>query len=113
MSTRCLTQVYEDGEVLLSMFRHHDGYPEGHGKDLSEFCDGFKIVDGISGRDSGKIANGMGCFSAQLIAHFKARFPVGGIYIYASSTRPEDTDCEYLYKIRPSGEALTVETSRI
>jgi hypothetical protein len=50
-----------------------DGYPDGHGQELADFLDGFKIVNGISteDRDFPKVANGMGCLAAQVIAHFK------------------------------------------
>jgi hypothetical protein len=63
------------------MYRHYDGYPSGHGKELADFLSPITIINGISrGQDVlGKFANGMGCLSAQLVKHFKDN--VGGIYL--------------------------------
>jgi hypothetical protein len=99
MSTRSLTHIYDDGKILLTFYRQSDGYPEGHGKDLSEFLTGFQIVNGLSG-DKGKIANGMGCLAAQIIKHFK-ECP-GGIYIYPLGS----SDCgeKYVYSVKISAE---------
>lgn len=101
MSTRSLTIVKdEDGRNLVTMYRHCDGYPEGHGQDLKDFMTGFRIVNGISSRDTGpKVANGMGCFAAQLIHHFKDG--IGQIYLQPSPKEYE----EYLYVISGQPEA--------
>ena len=97
MGTRSLTFVYEDKETpLVCMYAQWDGYPTGHGADLSKFLNSFDaIVSGINIKETRKIANGMGCLAAQMIAHFK--IGVGGYYIY-----PVDCgDCgqEYEYHI--------------
>ena len=41
MSTRCTTHFTwnEDGEPQAIVYRHADGYPEGHGVELQEFFD--------------------------------------------------------------------------
>lgn len=97
MSTRSLTHVYEDGKILLTFYRQSDGYPEGHGRELAKFLDGFRIVNGLCG-DEGKVANGMPCLAAFLVAHFKDG--PGGIYIYPAGA----SDCseEYVYRVRVS-----------
>ena len=96
MGTRSLTFVYEDNAPLVCMYAQWDGYPRGHGFDLSKFLNSFDaIVSGINTKETRKIANGMGCLAAQMIAHFKK--DVGGYYIY-----PVDCgDCgqEYEYHI--------------
>jgi hypothetical protein len=76
------------------MYRQYDGYPTGHGAELAEFLSGFEIVNGY-GEVKPKLANGMGCLAAQLIANFKQS--VGGFYIYAVT----DNDCgqEYEYHV--------------
>jgi hypothetical protein len=76
------------------MYRQYDGYPTGHGAELADFLSGFEIVNGY-GEVKPKLANGMGCLAAQLIANFKQS--VGGFYIYAVT----DTDCgqEYEYHV--------------
>jgi hypothetical protein len=95
MGTRSLTFVYNDDQAVLNLYRQFDGYREGHGRDLAEFLDGFTIVNGFGLKDDRKIANGMGCLAAQLVAHFKQS--VGGFYIHPVS----ETDCgqDYDYHI--------------
>ena len=94
MGTRSLTYVYSEDTPLINMYRQYDGYPSGHGAELAEFLSGFEIVNGY-GEVKPKLANGMGCLAAQLIANFKQT--VGGFYIYAVT----DTDCgqEYEYHV--------------
>ena len=94
MGTRSLTYVYSEDTPLINMYRQYDGYPTGHGAELAEFLSGFEIVNGY-GEVKPKLANGMGCLAAQLIANFKQS--VGGFYIYAVT----DNDCgqEYEYHV--------------
>jgi hypothetical protein len=86
--------VYDGGTPVINMYRQFDGYPSGHGAELAEFLSGFEIVNGY-GEVRPKLANGMGCLAAQLIAHFKQS--VGGFYIHPVT----DTDCwqEYEYHV--------------
>jgi hypothetical protein len=96
MGTRSLTFVYDGDKAIINMYRQFDGYPEGHGQELAEFLTSFdEIVNGYSPGDSRRIANGMGCLAAQMIAHFKDS--VGGFYIHAVT----DTDCwqDYEYHV--------------
>lgn len=93
MGTRSLTTVYEDGKKLLTMYRQMDGYPTGHGSDLKDFAEHMVIVNGIRMNDGRKIANGMGCFAAQLVAHFKNE--AGGIYIVPANTKDAGQEYEY------------------
>lgn len=99
MSTRSLTHIYEDDgkTILLTMYRHSDGYPEGHGADLAAFLDGIEIVNGLS-LNPKRVANGMPCLAAQVVAHFKDG--PGGIYIYKAGAK----DCgeEYTYHVKPN-----------
>ena len=94
MGTRSLTYVYSEDTPLINMYRQFDGYPSGHGAELAEFLSGFEVVNGF-GEVKPKLANGMGCLAAQLIANFKQS--VGGFYIYAVT----DNDCgqEYEYHV--------------
>jgi len=86
MGTRSLTHIIEDKKTLTTIYRQFDGYLSGHGSDLANFLADKKITN---------IANGMGCLSAQLIAHLKT--DVGNIYLYPPNTK----DCweEYTYYI--------------
>ncbi len=94
MGTRSLTHVAEDGETILTLYKQYDGYLDGHGLDLAEFLKDISIVNGISSNAT-KIANGMGCLSAQLVAHLKNS--PGNLYIYP----PNSKDCweEYTYHV--------------
>lgn len=108
VGTRSITVVHdEDIGKLVAMYRQFDGYPEGHGRELLNFLSEFKIVNGIpleamlKGREMLKVANGMGCLAAQIVAHFKDEHGIGGIYLV-----PEQQDLiDYTYII--SGKAHT------
>ena len=79
------------------MYRQFDGYPSGHGVELSEFLTQLTVGNGISGSpELFSFANGMGCLAAQMIVNFK-KSP-GGFYIYAIEP---NMDCwqEYEYHV--------------
>lgn len=98
MGTRSLTFVYDDykDEPIINMYRQYDGYPSGHGAELAQFLDGFTIVNGFGERRS-KLANGMGCLAAQVVANFKTE--VGNFYLYPISAKDCGQDYEYhVYK---------------
>ncbi len=92
MGTRALTFVYDGDKPIVNLYRQYDGYPTGHGAELAEFLDGFKIVNGI-GAETARIANGMGCLAAQVVAHFKDS--VGGFYIHSVDATECGQDYEY------------------
>jgi hypothetical protein len=94
MSTRSTLIIKdEQGDIILQLFRHWDGYFSVAGRDIVEFIQGGKLVNGFN-QDSeyGKVYNGMGDLACQLIAHFKRPMPlyndkttlvqsVGGFYV--------------------------------
>ncbi len=96
MGTRSLTVILDsnDREICV-LYRQFDGYPTGHGAELQHFLCGFSIVNGLGSERERKVANGMDCLAAQLIAHFKTE--AGGFYLYPAGTR----DCgeEYIYTL--------------
>jgi len=103
MGTRSLTRVIEtwkddDGkqkkEMLVTMYRQFDGYPEGHGHELAEFLNSGKVVNGLGMDEKQKVFNGAGCMAAQMISHFKGD-SAGGIYIYPNSTKDAWQNYEY------------------
>lgn len=101
MGTRALTRVFEHGAdvPLVTLYRQMDGYPDGHGKELLGFAKGMPITNGIRGDGKGT-ANGMGCFAAQLIAHFKRA--AGAHYV-----TPADPGWDgYAYDIRPDRDTM-------
>ena len=95
MGTRSLTVIKDGKKEICVLYRQHDGYPEGHGKELAEFLSGFRIVNGYDHDDTVKVANGMNCLAAQIITHFKTG--VGQFYLYPPKTR--DMGEEYVYTI--------------
>ena len=97
MGTRSLTYVYDDADdAVVCMYRQFDGYILGHGAELIEFLKQFTIVNGLSINETRKVANGMGCLAAQLIAHFKVG--AGGFYLYPT-TQNQDCGQEYEYHV--------------
>ena len=111
MGTRSLTFVYTDHygsetgpEPIVNMYRQFDGYPSGHGAELSEFLSSFDaVVNGIPFDEKRKLANGMGCLAAQMIAHFKTS--VGGFYIYPVTYK----DCGQEYEYHIYSDRITVK----
>ena len=110
MGTRSLTFVYTDHygsdtgpEPIINMYRQFDGYPSGHGAELSEFLSSFDaVVNGIPFDETRRVANGMGCLAAQMIAHFKTG--VGGFYIYPVTSN----DCGQEYEYHIYSDRITV-----
>lgn len=70
-----------DSTPLVTIYSQFDGYFEGLGEDLEAFLKDYTVVNGIRtiNVNTHKIANGMGCLAAQIIAHLK-REP-GSYYI--------------------------------
>ena len=102
MSTRSLVRFAKREEgvsfsehpkrVEVQVYKHYDGYPEGHPVDLAKFLSEFKIVNGIPYGDDSKMSNGLGCLAAQYIAAFKMK--PGDLYVENSDT--EHGDIEYI-----------------
>ena len=96
MGTRSLTIVEDEkGREIVTIYRQFDGYYDGHGKELADFLTGFTLVNGLRGDGPEKIANGLGCLAAQVVAHFKKE--PGGIYLYPAGAR--DVGEEYVYVV--------------
>jgi hypothetical protein len=96
MGTKSITTVLDETDEIMCMYRQSDGYPSGHGKELADFLNNFKICNGISEENEvGKWANGVGCLAAQIVAHFKTG--IGQFYLIQPGTR----DCgeEYIYTV--------------
>ena len=97
MGTRSITTIIDNAfdtkDKLCTMYRQYDGYPSGHGQELFDFLSPFTSVNGMSGSDTRKIANGAGCLAAQMIKHFKEG--AGGIYMVKTHTKLEDEDYGY------------------
>ena len=66
-------------KVIVSIYNHWDGYPEGLGVQLAEYFDGKVVTNGLGNRDDYSVFNGMGCLAASLIEELKDG--PGDIYI--------------------------------
>ena len=97
MGTRSLTVFNNemDNEEIVVLYRQYDGYPEGHGTDLLNLLNNMEIVNGISNKEKRRIANGMGCLSAQVVAYFKEA--PGDFYLHSAGTR--DIGEEFIYTL--------------
>jgi len=107
MGTRSLTYVYENykdeqgnkvEKPIICLYRQYDGYPTGHGAELADYLNGMYVVNGLGVQDQDKkIANGMGCLAAQLVAHFKTE--AGQFYLHVPELNRDDWQ-EYEYHIQ-------------
>ena len=113
MGTRSLTFVYDSykdeagntvHEPIINMYRQYDGYPTGHGAELAEFLAQFTMVNGLGINETRKVANGMGCLAAQLIANFKDG--AGQFYLYPVTAK--DCGQDYEYHIYQDGASFRV-----
>lgn len=104
MGTRSLTFVHDGKHAIINMYRQFDGYPSGHGAELSVFLNSFEaITNGIQVGDKRKLANGMGCLAAQLVGHFKTE--AGGFYLYPVNSK----DCGQEYEYHIYSDRITVK----
>ena len=107
MGTRSLTVFNNemDNEEIVVLYRQYDGYPTGHGRDLLSFLNNMEIVNGISNNEERKIANGMGCLSAQVVAYLKEA--PGNFYLHSAGTR--DIGEEFIYTLYYKNDKLKIK----
>lgn len=48
MGTRCLTRVFDGDKEIACIYRHYDGYPDGHGQELVDMLADKRCVNGYS-----------------------------------------------------------------
>ena len=65
-------------KVMVSIYNHFDGYPEGLGVTLASYLEDKVITNGL-GKDRYSCFNGLGCMAASIIAELKDE--AGQIYI--------------------------------
>ena len=66
-------------KVIVSIYSHWDGYPEGLGVQLAEYFYEKVVTNGLGGKDDYRAFNGMGCLAASLVAELKDG--PGNVYI--------------------------------
>jgi len=82
-------------EIICTFYRHHNGYPEGHGADLAKWLDGKKLVNGITlDQDRSITFNRAGTMAVQLMAYIQK---ISGCEVLPTGSK----DCgeEYIYDI--------------
>jgi hypothetical protein len=92
MGTRSTTKIYEDGQLLLAIYKQYDGYPDGWGQQLKDFFHKGVFVNGIRRADDILQFNGVGDFVLLLVKEFKEG--TGGLY-----AATENNEQEYNYVI--------------
>ena len=105
MATRAIIRIAEreDGvsfsehpeRVRAQIYHHYDGYPKYLGCNLAEFLCDFRVVNGLPTNyfENIKVANGMGCLTAQLIAGLKEE--AGNVYVDYPDTDRDDVEFTY------------------
>ena len=79
-------------KVMVSIYNHYDGYPEGLGVTLANYLDGKNIVNGLGGNKD-TVFNGLGCMAASVIAELKEE--AGNVYIEDPERKHDWIDYEY------------------
>ena len=116
MGTRSLTRIiprqdglsFNEGHkqidmAYVNMYRHLDGYPEGHGLELAEFLKDIELINGVPLVNHNRyMANGSGCLAAQMVKHFKDG--VGDIYLHPHNDELGWED--YIYTVYPKENEL-------
>ena len=74
MGTRCLMRVFDGDEKLCAIYRHFDGYPEGHGRELADWIAQLRLVNGYSSASTLRrnvMVNGAGRMAALICSRFE------------------------------------------
>ncbi len=111
MSTRGLTIVrsrwnesqFENDAVI---YRHHDSYPEEHGKTLCDFLQGLELINGIPSDPPGRFANGPGRLAAQLVCHLQSAGHDSSLQL---STDPCGQEFEYYINCDMNRLSISIE----
>ena len=111
MGTRSLTRIIPRQEglaydkahtkpelALVNVYQQYDGYPNYMAVEYAKWLENINIGNGL-GRDPelNKYANGVGCFAAQILTHFKDR--PGGLYL--SPIDDYYSWADYIYNLFP------------
>lgn len=110
MGTRSLTVVKskwnadDEWATNATIYRHWDGHPESHGKDIAMFLDGLHLVNGIGQKMPERYANGVGRLAAQLVCFLQE----GG---HDPDLMSSGAVCgqEYEYHLLCNSQKLTIE----
>ncbi len=101
MGTRAIVDVFdEDDEILVTIYRQMDGYPDGLGMQLRDIIRGVALTNGFSGdQEIPTTFNGMSCFAAFLVGKLKGD-TIGSVYLMPAGA--SDVGEEYRYTVKPT-----------
>ena len=80
-------------KVMVSIYQHYDGYPEGLGVTLANYLDDKKITNGLGVDRNTPVFNGLGCMAASIIAELKEE--AGNVYIEDPERKHSWIEYEY------------------
>lgn len=99
MSTRSVTYIYEmdslaKNTLVCSFYRHHDGYPKGHGRDLANFLSGKNLVNGIGiNFEPAKDFNRAGTMAVKLMNYIQ---DISGCEVFSGD---QNFGASYIYRV--------------
>lgn len=93
MGTRCLTRIVDRGREFAVIYRHMDGYPDGHGAALHRLLGGKQWTNGI--QDERVDINGPAKLCAYLVRHL---YDEASIYLEPPGTVDRWEDYTYTLK---------------
>jgi len=110
MGTRSTIKFYErwgkEDLFVCAIYQQYDGYIEGVGKELKDFCNSGVLVNGFSRNHNKRQFNGIGCLAAQFIAEFKKE--TGGLYM---TTENDEQEYNYVVIADTSKKPYTLNIS--
>ena len=97
MGTRSTTKIYENGQLLLALYKQYDGYTDGWGQELKDFLHKGVFVNGFNGTKGDLEFNGVGDFVLLLVKEFKEG--TGGLY---ATTEEDEQQYNYVVEFEHS-----------
>ena len=124
MGTRALTHIYDtpskkledgsyqQGDLICTVYRQFDGYPENHGAELRDIIRGHRIVNGICPEDfdADKQSNGMGEFAIKMVSVLKNGHPIGNIYMSPVEGWHDKDFIDFEYHVEPTKDPMEFGT---
>lgn len=94
MGTSALINVLHEGKTFVTIYNQWAGHPSRIGDEIKGVLGEVRIGNGLTGLPvSGRMANGMECAAAQLVAALKEG--PDGVYLYKAGTKDLGEDYAY------------------
>lgn len=115
MGTRSLVTFNDEfnGKEICVVYRQYDGYPDGRGKELADFLEGYVVGNGIpyGVKLPAKYANGMRELSALWVVFEKSQNMQGNVYLEPAKTR--DVGEEWIYEVSLAEGNLEIKVTDV